>query len=296
MEQLQVGKLSLTWLNGGNNHLDGGAMFGVVPKPLWSRKYPFNHLDQIELRTDPVLIQHEGKYLLIDSGIGNGKLNEKARRNYGCTEESKIHQSLAKLGLTVNDIDGVLMTHLHFDHASGLTELVEGEYRSTFPRATIYTSEIEWKEMRSPNLRSRNTYWRENWETIQDQVVTFEKELEIMSGISMHHTGGHSDGHGIIRMASAGDVALHMGDLMGTHAHRPSLWVMAYDDYPMTSIAAKEAWVVPGMAENAWFTFYHDAYYRAIRWSTEGEQIDAVPIASKVLREDLAKQPLPVSE
>ncbi|WP_455662533.1 MBL fold metallo-hydrolase, partial [Pradoshia sp.] len=101
--------------------MDGGAMFGVVPKPLWSKKYPVNENNQIELRSDPILVQAEGKNYLIDSGIGKGKLTEKQMRNYGVSEESHLDADLAKLGLTTADIDGVLMTHMHFDHASGLT-------------------------------------------------------------------------------------------------------------------------------------------------------------------------------
>src|SRR5690625_3062040 len=94
MEQLQIGKAKLTWLNGGVNFLDGGAMFGVVPKALWSRKYPVNEKNQIELRTDPILLQLDGKNYLIDSGMGNGKLTEKQMRNFGVLEESSIETSL----------------------------------------------------------------------------------------------------------------------------------------------------------------------------------------------------------
>ena len=112
MEQLQIGKIKLTWLNGGVTHLDGGAMFGVVPKPLWTRKYAVNDKNQIECRTDPILIEIDQKKFLIESGIGNGKLTEKQKRNFGVTEESKVAQSLQQLGYTTADIDAVLMTHL----------------------------------------------------------------------------------------------------------------------------------------------------------------------------------------
>src|SRR5699024_7064562 len=121
VEKLQIGKAKLTWLKGGVNFLDGGAMFGVVPKALWSRKYPVNEKNQIELRTDPILLQLDGKNFIIDSGMGNGKLTDKQRRNFGVLEESSIVDSLAEVGLTPDDIDTVLMTHLHFDHACGLT-------------------------------------------------------------------------------------------------------------------------------------------------------------------------------
>jgi glyoxylase-like metal-dependent hydrolase (beta-lactamase superfamily II) len=273
MEQLKVGKITLTWLNGGVTHLDGGAMFGVVPKPLWSKKYPCNDNNQIALRTDPILVQADGKNMLIESGIGNGKLSDKQKRNFGVTEESALEQSLHEFGLTTNDIDIVMITHMHFDHACGLTKWEGGRLVPTFPRAQIITSQVEWDEMRHPNIRSRNTYWKENWEPIVEQVVPFEKEKEVANGIKMIHTGGHSDGHSIILMESDGEMAIHMADLLGTHAHQNVLWVMAYDDYPMTSIFAKQKWIPYAIENQAWFTFYHDVYYRALKWDENGNII-----------------------
>ena len=276
MEQLKVGKATLTWLNGGVNFLDGGAMFGVVPKPLWNRRYPANEKNQIELRTDPILLQLDGKNYLIDAGMGNGKLTEKQIRNYGVLEESSIDKSLAELGLTLKDIDCILMTHMHFDHACGLTKVDGDSFTSVFSDVPIITSAVEWNEMRNPNIRSRNTYWKMNWEPIQDQVETFEDELQITDHLRMIHTGGHSDGHSIIIYEDGDDCFIHMADIMATHAHQNVLWVMAYDDYPMTSIFQKEKWMEYGYERNAWYTFYHDAYYRAIKFDREGNVIDEV--------------------
>ena len=273
METLQFGKFTLTWLNGGDTYMDGGAMFGVVPKPLWSKRYPVNELNQIELRSDPILVQTEYKNYLIEAGIGKGKLTEKQIRNSGVSEESKLEESLNKLGLTYSDIDTILMTHMHFDHAGGLTGYQEGELVSLFPEATIYTSKIEWDELRNPNIRSRNTYWEENWKPIVAQVETFEGEMTITEGMRMIHTGGHSDGHSIIVLEDENQQLIHMGDLMPTHAHQNPLWVLAYDDYPMDSIRAKEKWIKKGIENQSWFTFYHDYAYRAIKWDADGKEI-----------------------
>ncbi|WHY76497.1 MBL fold metallo-hydrolase [Neobacillus sp. WH10] len=272
METLKVGGVSLTWLSGGVTNLDGGAMFGVVPKGLWSRKYPTNEKNQIELPTDPILIQMNGKNLLVESGLGKGKLTEKQLRNYGVTRESELDESLEKVGLNAEKIDYVLMTHLHFDHAGGLTKLVDGKYVSNFPNAKIITSQVEWDEMRNPNIRSKNTYWKENWEAIESQVIPFEEKWNL-GAITMIHTGGHSDGHSILIIEDGGEMSIHMADLMATHAHQNVLWVMAYDDYPMVSIAAKEKWLPHGLGKNAWFTFYHDAFYRAVKWELDGKEI-----------------------
>ncbi|EAR64693.1 hypothetical protein B14911_23945, partial [Bacillus sp. NRRL B-14911] len=194
METLKLKTVKLTWLNGGVTHLDGGAMFGVVPKALWEKKYPCNENNQIELRTDPILVEANGKKMLIETGIGSGKLNEKQKRNYGVTEESSLEKSLGELSLSPEDIDYVLMTHLHFDHACGLTRLEGEEFVSVFTNAKIIVSETEWEEMRNPNIRSRNTYWKENWSGIEDQVITFKDEWSF-GPVRMVHTGGHSDGH-----------------------------------------------------------------------------------------------------
>ncbi|WP_100332090.1 YtnP family quorum-quenching lactonase [Bacillus xiapuensis] len=283
MEELKAGGITLTWLNGGVTHMDGGAMFGVVPKPLWSRKYAYNEKNQIELRTDPIFFQLEGKNILIESGIGNGRLTDKQKRNYGVTEESRVEECLKKLGLTPAEIDIVLMTHMHFDHVLGLTKTVEGKLSSVFPNAVIYTSETEWNEMRNPNIRSQNTYWKENWEAIADQVQTFTDELEVIKGVRMIHTGGHSQGHSIIIIESGGETFIHMADLMPTHAHQNVLWVLAYDDYPMDSIAAKQKYLPPAMKSGSWFIFYHDAVYRAVRWNENGELLDSLQRKSSVM-------------
>lgn len=276
METLEVGRAKLTWLKGGVNFLDGGAMFGVVPKALWSKKYPYNEKNQIELRTDPILLQLDRKNYLIDSGIGTDKLTAKQIRNFGAKELSFVEESLEQLGLSSNSIDAVLMTHLHFDHVSGLSKLVEDKYKPLFPYAVVYTSAIEWHEMRHPNIRSVNTYWERNWQPIEKQVETFAEEIEIAAGLRMIHTGGHSEGHSIIVFEDGEDCFIHMGDIMPTNAHQNKLWALAYDDYPVTSVHEKEAWMEFGYAREAWYTFYHDAYYRAIRFNQSGERIAAL--------------------
>ncbi|WP_042146463.1 MBL fold metallo-hydrolase [Paucisalibacillus sp. EB02] len=276
MEALQVGRATLTWLNGGVNYLDGGAMFGVVPKALWGRKYPSNEKNQIELRTDPILLQIDGKNILIDSGIGNGKLTDKQLRNFGVLEESTIEASLADLDLTIDEIDIVLMTHLHFDHACGLTTKSGDGFQSVFKNAVIYTSEVEWNEMRNPNIRSVNTYWEMNWKPVVEQVKPFQEEIEVVPGLKMIHTGGHSDGHAIIIFEDNEECFVHMADIMPTNAHQNKLWAMAYDDYPVTSVHQKEKWMEYGYGKQAWYTFYHDAYFRAIKFNESGNRIDLI--------------------
>ena len=273
--------MTLTWLDGSGNFLDGGTMFGVVPKVLWSRRYEADEQNRIKMRNDPILIQYKGKNILIDTGHGKGKLSEKMKKNLGIVEEAKVEGNLAELSLSPEDIDIILMTHLHNDHAAGLTESREGSFCSVFPNAEIYVSQIEWDEMRNPNIRTRNTYLKENWEPVVQQVKTFEGSIIIMPGIEMIHTGGHSDGHSIIKLTQNGETILHMADIMPTQAHSNPLWVLAFDDYPMTSIFAKEKLMKEALAGGYKFTFYHDAYYRLVKWDASGKEIiESVTVSS----------------
>ncbi|MDF2067929.1 MBL fold metallo-hydrolase [Bacillus sp. Cr_A10] len=273
MDTLQFHNMTLTWLKGGTTFMDGGAMFGVVPKPLWEKKYPVNELNQIELPSDPLFIQYNGHNILMEAGLGYGKFTEKQIRNYGITDQSQVEDNLVQLGVLPEDIDIIIMTHLHFDHACGLTKWENEELVSSFPNAKIFVSDVEWNEMRNPNIRSRNTYWKENWEPIEGQVISFSGSLEVVDGIEIIHTGGHSDGHSIVLLKQNGETIIHMADLMPTHAHQNPLWVLAYDDYPMTSVFAKEKWVNEALSNNYWFSFYHDAFYRMIKWTADGKEI-----------------------
>ncbi|WP_239254891.1 YtnP family quorum-quenching lactonase [Listeria ilorinensis] len=278
MDKLQIGEIDIYWLRGGITGFDGGAMFGVVPKALWQKKYPANEKNQVVNVTDPMYFYFQGKHYLIDSGIGRGRLTEKQKRNYGVMEESYVIEDLAKLGVRPEDIDFILMTHLHFDHVVGLStyDSYEQKLVSVFPNAKIIVEETEWEEMQCPNIRSQATYWPENFQAISTQILPYKKYIEIAPGIHLQHTGGHSAGHAVIIIESNGEKAIHMADIFPTHAHQNVLWVTAYDDYPMTSIFQKEQFFNKWMNEKSWFLFYHDAYYRAIRYDESGEKCEAV--------------------
>lgn len=271
METLHIGDYTLTWLRGGVTHLDGGAMFGVVPKALWSKKYPVNEKNQIELRSDPILIQGHGKNILLEAGLGNGRFNEKQMKNLGITEESFVEEDLKSLGLKPEDIDDVLMTHMHFDHCAGLVKWENDKEVPAFEKAEVHISRPEWEELTNPNIRSRSTYWEHNWKPIEHQVKLFDTELELLPGLKLEWTGGHSAGISLLTIEQKDNMLIHMADNMGTHAHQNVLWVMAYDDYPMDSIAVKQKYMDIGYNNEAWFTFYHDYKYRAIQYDSSGQ-------------------------
>ncbi|MFQ3781676.1 MBL fold metallo-hydrolase [Staphylococcus saprophyticus] len=263
---MKLGDLRINYLNGGITHIDGGAMFGVVPKALWTKKYEVNDKNQIPLPTHPILIQSNDYNIIIDTGIGSGKLTDKERRNFGAHYESQISEDLKALDLTTADIDYVLMTHLHFDHAAGLTD---NEGNSIFNKAIHVIQQDEWHEFQSPNIRSKSTYWPKNNGDFKKRLLLFENEIEIVPGIKMIHTSGHSFGHAIITIESQNEKAVHMGDIFPTTAHRNPLWVTAYDDYPMQSIREKERLVPYYIHQNYWFLYYHDVNYFAVKFDKQ---------------------------
>ncbi len=273
LQTYQFGQMTLTWLRGADKYTDAGTIFGPVPKAVWSRYYPTNEQGLIHDLTDPILISYQGKHYLIDTSLGTEKLSDKLRRNLGVITENRVLESLDQLGLSPEDIDVVLMTHMHNDHAGGLTRLVDGELVPTFPNATIYINDIEWEEVRYPNPRTKATYLPENWQAIQDQVQTFGSELKLVDGIEMHHTGGHSRGHSIILLKQDGETLIHMADTLLTHAHFNPLWVAAVDDYPMDSIKAKEKWIKQAYSQGYTFLFYHDPYYALLKFNQDGSQV-----------------------
>ncbi|UMZ74947.1 MBL fold metallo-hydrolase [Natranaerofaba carboxydovora] len=276
MEELHVGNIRFYWLKEGLTRIDGGAMFGVVPKAIWSSRYPFDGKNRIPLRCDPILVQNRGKNILIEAGVGTGNFNEKQQKIFGLIEDDRIDNSLYALGLDREDIDMVAVTHMHFDHISGISRYDGEEIIPSFPNAEVYVSELEWEEVKNPGKRSRNIYWKKTWEPIQDQVKTFKDEIELTPDMKMIHTGGHCQGHSIITFESQGEKAIHFGDLMPTHAHKNPLWVLAFDDYPMDSITAKEKWGKLAMEENWWVIFYHDTILRAARFDTDGELMEKI--------------------
>ena len=273
MDQFKFHDMTLHFLEGNQSYIDGGKYFGPVPRVVWGKKMPYDENNNVSQTVDPILIQYQGHNILIDAGFGNSKYSDKMIRNEGIQSENMTIDSLGQLGLTPEDIDIILMSHLHNDHVGGLSRLEDGKLISNYPNATIYINDIEWDEVRRPNDRTKGTYLKENWEPIQDQVVTFSDHLQVMNGIEMNHMGGHSNGISNIILTQNGEKMIHLSDNFMTHWHINPLYVTALDDYPMDTIAAKKKWLLTGIQEGAYFFFYHDPYYTVIQWDTDGKEM-----------------------
>ncbi|MEN8263959.1 MAG: MBL fold metallo-hydrolase [Nitrospirota bacterium] len=278
-QMLKVGSFELVWLNGGEFKLDGGAMFGVVPRLLWKKKYPPDEENRIPIVARPILIRTGEANILIETGIGN-KLTDKQKKIFSVQREWNLINELNDLGLQREDIDYVILTHYDFDHAGGvIMQNDKGELEVTFPNARHILQKTEWEDVLSPDKRSINTFWPINNELAREskRIELIDGSFEIVKGIKTVLTGGHNRGHQIVRIESQGEIAYHLGDLLPTHVHFNPLWIMAYDNYPLDVIRLKESFEDVAIKENAWFTFYHDPFLTACKFNEDGDVLKKVP-------------------
>ena len=270
---LPLGDFEIYWLNGGLFHLDGGTMFGAVPKVLWQQKYEADGTNAIPLVNDVLLVNTPKHNIIIDTGLGN-KLTPKQLAIFQVTSPWSVTADLDNLGLSRTDIDLVLLTHCDFDHAGGIVMYNEsGKEELTFPHAVHYIQKMEWEDVEQPCRRAQSTYWPANFDLLkrEGRMKIITGDLEVCPGVTLRHTGGHTRGHQLVELVSQGETAVHLGDLFPTHAHINPLWIMAYDNFPLEVIDRKEEYFSHYGKLDSWFTFYHDPQIKACKLNKEGE-------------------------
>jgi glyoxylase-like metal-dependent hydrolase (beta-lactamase superfamily II) len=256
---MKFGSLELIPLCDGRFRLDGGAMFGVVPKPLWERRAPADERNRIRLSMRPLLVRGE-RTLIIDAGVGE-KMDTKSVAIYAIERTPGVGESLAAAGLTEADVDLVLATHLHFDHAGGFTRLdAAGALVPTFARARYIARTAEYEDATHPHERNRASYLFANYVPLHDAGVLdlVPDDAPIMPGVRVVRTGGHTRHHQIVYLESEGRTAVFAADLIPTTAHVETAWVMGYDLYPMDTLAFKRTFVKEAIEREYLIFFEHD--------------------------------------
>ena len=259
IQRFTLGDFELISVSDGFFRLDGGSMFGVIPKTMWSQKTRPDERNRILLAMRPLVVRGS-RTMIIDAGMGD-KENEKFHEIYGVERSRHLDHTLAEAGLAAEDIDIVLASHLHFDHAGGFTVRdASGRLRPRFPRAQYIVRRGEWEDATHPSVRTRASYLLDNYVPLAEAGVLqlVDEDQTIMPGVKVRRTGGHTQHHQMIVIESGGKTAAFVADLIPTTAHVPDVWVMGYDLYPLDSMAAKRQFVGEAIDQEMLVFFEHD--------------------------------------
>lgn len=248
----------------GNLKLDGGAMFGVVPKVMWSKQYPADENNLINLAMRCLLVVDGDRKILIDNGIGD-KQDEKFLKHFYLNGEATLEASLANLGYTKDDITDMVLTHLHFDHTGGSIEWNEDKSKlvPAFKNAHYWVSKAQWEWATKPNKREKASFLGENIQPMEEsgQLKIIEKEGELFPGFEIKMFNGHTDGQVIPHIQYKGRTVVFMADLLPSTAHIPIAWVMAYDTRPLLTLQEKAAFYEEAIKNDYVLFFEHDIYH-----------------------------------
>jgi len=241
--------------------LDGGAMFGVVPRNLWSKACPPDEQNRIRMNMNCLFIEGGGERILVDTGIGD-KWSEKHQAMYGIDRKRSFDESLRAIaGVGSEDITIVINTHLHFDHAGGNTTLDEsGKVSPSFPNARYFVSRPEYEHAEAPSERDRASYLPDNWRPLNDtrQLELKPSEYEVVPGLRMETHAGHNRSMQCARLVQGEETLFGFADLVPMRAHVPFAWIMGFDLYPVETLEAKKK-LLPQAAREGWMClFYHD--------------------------------------
>jgi len=284
VQRRKIGDFTVHAIQAGGQKLDGGAMFGVVPKPLWEKRIPADERNRIQLGMRCLLIEHPSGLILIDTGAGN-KEDEKFKNIYGLENEggdgrTMLEDGLREVGVEPKEITLVINTHLHFDHAGGNTFIGEsGKVQLTFPNATYIVRRGEYDYAMNTNERTAASYFERNFMPVEaaEKFELVAREKTIVKGIRVIPTPGHTPFHQSVLIESGGERAFYLGDLVPTHAHLPLPWIMGYDVEPLTTLETKRRILKQAVEEKWLMIFEHDATVAWGRVEHDGKAYHVVP-------------------
>lgn len=262
-DRLTLGSFRIIGLRDGFFRLDGGAMFGVVPKTLWERIYPADDKNRIRLGLNSLLVQSSSINLIIDTGIGS-HFDSKLSGLYMVDNEPGLFAALEKVGLMPDDIDIVINTHLHFDHCGGNTIVSRGgDIHPAFPRAKYIIQKGEWESALRPNARDRASYLEPYFVPLKEagQLQLVEGDTEISEGVEVVLASGHTAHHQCVKIESEGQTLFFLGDMVPTSGHVGLPYIMSYDLYPLETIKNKKKFYQQAIEKDWTVAFNHDPEY-----------------------------------
>ena len=275
-KRLAWGELQLTAVHDGPYRLDGGAMFGVVPRPLWEKKAPPDDRNRIQMAMRPLVVEGDWGRMIIDCGAGE-KMDAKQRDIYALDRTRHLDHALADAGLSADAIDVVLATHLHWDHFGGATSK---DLRPRFPRARYLIRSAEWEDATHPHERNRASYLQNDFVPLKDAGVVdfYADDAVVRPGVRVVRTGGHSGQHQIVFLESGGRTAVFAADLIPMTAHIQDAWIMGYDLFPMETLAVKKRLIRDAIDREYLIFFEHDPIVTAgyIREKDEKRYVEQV--------------------
>ena len=257
---MKIGKYQVHLLNSGFFALDGGAMFGIIPKPLWEKTNPADASNRIKLATRNLLLINNKRKILVDTGMGK-KWDEKSKSIYDIQQvDFSLKSELSKLNLTEEDITDVLLTHLHFDHTGGSTKIENGKLVPAFPNAKYYVQKKNFDWATNPSERDRGSYIKDNFVPLLDAgILNFvEGETFFDDEIQFLVVNGHTFSQQLIKLSDSSNTFLFCCDLFPTTSHIPIPYVMGYDLQPLVTVAEKKKILAQAVEENWKLIFAHD--------------------------------------
>jgi glyoxylase-like metal-dependent hydrolase (beta-lactamase superfamily II) len=275
-----LGEFELITVSDGTFRLDGGAMFGVVPKSIWDKINPADPRNRILLSLNCLLIRAAGENILIDTGMGS-RFDEKSDEIYEINRSPGLEENLKKVGTPPEKIDSVILTHLHFDHCGGNTKLdSKGNLIPSFPNAQYFIQRKEWEDALSPNERTKGSYREDDLLLLEKagQLHLIDGDFEVTPGVRTVITGGHTRGHQIVIIESEEKRCIFWGDLIPTTGHITVPYIMSYDLFPLDTIAEKKKWEEIAVSEKCLCHFEHDPRVTFAYLSRIGRRIIATPL------------------
>lgn len=257
---MKIGEYKLTVINSGYFKLDGGAMFGIIPRPLWEKANPPDSLNRIKMITRNLLLQGNGRKILIDTGMGN-KWDDKSISIYEIDQETiSLQSELKKIGLRPEDITDVLLTHLHFDHTGGSTKIEDGKLVPTFPQAKYYVQKQNLDWAMNPTEKDRGSYIKDNFMPLVESGVLklTDGDSKFDNNIEFRVVNGHTIGQQLIKISDTKSTLLYCGDMFPTASHIPLPYIMGYDLQPLVTLSEKKNLLQQAVDEKWILFFEHD--------------------------------------